>query len=272
MPAPCRREGRRGAPPKMPITQAPIGWVMPASRVETSGGSDPGRLPPSPRRDLDRPDHHAGEHRPRLRDPHPSTISMHSWSITSAGGCMMVHRRQVPRSASGNGHRRVCRFLLCLLCAPAASLWASISGRLKGSGNCNIVRHITNYCTGVQGHVGSQAQMDNEQRRGERGLDRRLCPGRRAAYQDLRRKKEADAYAQQIGVDIRAGIHTPVSKSITVAQAAEDWIKSIELEGREASTLAQYRQHARHITDRIGSLQARGPHHAARSTASATTC
>ena len=66
------------------------------------------------------------------------------------------------------------------------------------------------------------------------------------------RKKDADAYAQQVGVDIRAGTHTPVSKSITVAQAAEDWIKSIALEGREASTLAQYRQHARHITERIG--------------------
>jgi integrase len=69
------------------------------------------------------------------------------------------------------------------------------------------------------------------------------------------RKKEADAYAQQVGVDIRAGTHTPVSKSITVARAAEDWIKSVGLEGREATTLAQYRQHARHITERIGNYK-----------------
>ena len=69
--------------------------------------------------------------------------------------------------------------------------------------------------------------------------------------QTFRRKKDADAYAQQVGVDIRAGTHTPPSKSITVAQAAEDWIKSVELEGREASTLAQYRQHARHINARL---------------------
>jgi integrase len=68
----------------------------------------------------------------------------------------------------------------------------------------------------------------------------------------FKKKKDADAYAQQVGVDIRAGTHTPVSKSITVAQAAEDWIKSVELEKREASTIAQYRQHARHITQRIG--------------------
>jgi integrase len=67
------------------------------------------------------------------------------------------------------------------------------------------------------------------------------------------RKKAAEAYAQQIGVDIRAGTHTPVSKSITVAQAADDWIAYVGLEGRERSTLAQYRQHAeRHIKPRIG--------------------
>jgi integrase len=68
----------------------------------------------------------------------------------------------------------------------------------------------------------------------------------------FKKKKDADAYAQQVGVDMRAGTHTPVSKSITVAQAAEDWIESVALEGREASTLAQYRQHAHHITERIG--------------------
>ena len=74
----------------------------------------------------------------------------------------------------------------------------------------------------------------------------------------FKRKKDADAYAQQIGVDIRAGTHTPVSKSITVAQAAEDWIKSGKAEGLEAGTLAQYRQHAHHISERIGKLRLAG--------------
>jgi integrase len=69
----------------------------------------------------------------------------------------------------------------------------------------------------------------------------------------FKRKKDADARAQQVGVDIRAGTHTPVSKSITVAQAAEDWIKAVELDKRERSTVDQYRQHARHISERIGS-------------------
>jgi integrase len=71
--------------------------------------------------------------------------------------------------------------------------------------------------------------------------------------QTFQRKKDADAYAQQVGVEIRAGTHTPIAKSITVAEAAEGWINSVALDKREASTLAQYRQHAHHIFTRIGS-------------------
>jgi hypothetical protein len=59
-------------------------------------------------------------------------------------------------------------------------------------------------------------------------------------------------WAQETGVDVRAGIHTPASKSPTVALAADAWIDHAASEGREHSTLAQYRQHAKHITDRIG--------------------
>ena len=66
------------------------------------------------------------------------------------------------------------------------------------------------------------------------------------------RKKDAEAYHATVKVDVRAGMHTPASKSLTVAQAAEEWIKGVALERREASTLAQYRQHAHHITRRIG--------------------
>jgi integrase len=68
----------------------------------------------------------------------------------------------------------------------------------------------------------------------------------------FKKKKDADAYAQQVGVDIRAGTHTPVSRSITVKQAADDWVKTAELENLERSTVRQYRQHAKHIADRIG--------------------
>jgi integrase len=71
----------------------------------------------------------------------------------------------------------------------------------------------------------------------------------------FKKKKDADAYAQQVGVDIRAGTHTPASRSITVRQAADDWIKTAEVEKRETSTIVQYRQHANHIAQRIGHVR-----------------
>jgi integrase len=71
----------------------------------------------------------------------------------------------------------------------------------------------------------------------------------------FKRKKEADAFHAQVGVDVRAGTYTAPSKSITVKEAAEDWIRSVALDGREVSTLAQYRQHAVHINRRIGNVK-----------------
>jgi integrase len=73
--------------------------------------------------------------------------------------------------------------------------------------------------------------------------------------QTFNRKKEADAYRDAVGVDVRAGTHTPVSRSITVAEATQDWIKAAELEGLETTTVDQRRQHARHINDRIGQIK-----------------
>lgn len=66
-------------------------------------------------------------------------------------------------------------------------------------------------------------------------------------------KKEASENSHQIGVDVRTGIHTPESKSITVARAGDDWVAQVQNEGRERSTLAQYRQHLhKHINPRLG--------------------
>lgn len=67
------------------------------------------------------------------------------------------------------------------------------------------------------------------------------------------RKKDADERHATIRVDVRRGVHTAASKSITVAEAAEDWIEYVTLEGRERSTIAQYRQHVDlHIGPRMG--------------------
>jgi integrase len=69
-------------------------------------------------------------------------------------------------------------------------------------------------------------------------------------------KKEADAYHAKVRVDVGEGIHTAPSKSITVAQAAMDWLKYVEGEKRERSTLNYYRQHAeKHILPRLGPIK-----------------
>src|SRR6266853_5067907 len=67
------------------------------------------------------------------------------------------------------------------------------------------------------------------------------------------RKKEADARHAEIKVDVAKGVHTPLSRSTTVAQAANDWITYVELENRERATLEGYRQIVtQHIVPRIG--------------------
>lgn len=52
---------------------------------------------------------------------------------------------------------------------------------------------------------------------------------------------------------MRQGVHSAPSASISVAKAAEDWIAFVQLEGRERSTIDQYRAHVKyHINPRIG--------------------
>ena len=45
---------------------------------------------------------------------------------------------------------------------------------------------------------------------------------------DVRKKKDADAYRATMMVYVRKGVHTAASKSITVAEAAESWLKYID--------------------------------------------
>jgi integrase len=70
------------------------------------------------------------------------------------------------------------------------------------------------------------------------------------------RKKDADARHATVKVNVRQGIHTAPSKSVTVAEAAESWINRIAADGRERGTIKQYREHANlHIVPRIGGLK-----------------
>ena len=77
--------------------------------------------------------------------------------------------------------------------------------------------------------------------------------GGQRTIRTFEKKKEADAYLTTVKHEVKEGIHTPISKSITVAKAAEDWLAYVGGEGRERSTLEQYEQHVRlHILPRIG--------------------
>jgi integrase len=70
------------------------------------------------------------------------------------------------------------------------------------------------------------------------------------------KKKDAAAYHDKVRVDVKEGVHTAPSKSITVKQAAADWIRFVEGEKRERSTIVGYQQHIdRHILPRIGTLK-----------------
>jgi integrase len=69
-------------------------------------------------------------------------------------------------------------------------------------------------------------------------------------------KKKAEAYLTTVKHEISEGIHTAISKSITVAKAADDWIAYVEGEGRERSTIEAYRREARqHIVPRLGHVK-----------------
>src|SRR5215207_10631515 len=53
------------------------------------------------------------------------------------------------------------------------------------------------------------------------------------------KKRDADAYHATVNVDVRQGVHSAPSKSITLARAAEDWLSHVAREGRERSTIAR---------------------------------
>lgn len=70
------------------------------------------------------------------------------------------------------------------------------------------------------------------------------------------RKKDADAFRSQAHVEVKAGVHTPDSASITVAKAAEKWLDTCRARGLERSTIDSYIQHARlHIEPFLGRVR-----------------
>jgi integrase len=70
------------------------------------------------------------------------------------------------------------------------------------------------------------------------------------------KKKDADARHAEVRVDVKVGVHVAPSKSVTVKEAGDSWIRAGEVNGLERSTIKQYREHVdRHIAPFIGRLK-----------------
>ena len=73
---------------------------------------------------------------------------------------------------------------------------------------------------------------------------------------NFKRKRDADAYANRVGAEVRAGTHTPDSTSLTIAEAGQLWLQTSENAELERATLANYREHLTlHIVPLIGSTR-----------------
>ena len=70
------------------------------------------------------------------------------------------------------------------------------------------------------------------------------------------KKKVADNFAATANVEIRDGIHTADSASVTIAEAGRLWLETGDKAGLERSTLAAYRQHLKlHIEPYLGKVK-----------------
>jgi integrase len=70
------------------------------------------------------------------------------------------------------------------------------------------------------------------------------------------RKKDADAFIAKAKVEVREGIHTADSDSVTIRDAADLWLTTGAARGLERATLAAYEQHARlHIFPSLGRMK-----------------
>jgi integrase len=73
---------------------------------------------------------------------------------------------------------------------------------------------------------------------------------------NFKRKRDADAYVNRVGAEVRAGTHTPDSTSLTISEAGQLWLQSSENLGLERTTLDFYRQHLNfHIVPLIGNTK-----------------
>jgi integrase len=80
--------------------------------------------------------------------------------------------------------------------------------------------------------------------------------GGKRTIRTFSKQGEAKAWLAETVIEIKKGIHTPPHKSITIAEAGEEWIAQAQTDGLEASTIRQYRQHLDyHIRPFIGGIK-----------------
>src|SRR5215469_10735722 len=69
-------------------------------------------------------------------------------------------------------------------------------------------------------------------------------------------KKAADAWLLRARGEVRDGVHTPDSASLTIAEAGELWLRRCETDALERATLQQYRTYLeRHIAPLLGRVR-----------------
>jgi integrase len=70
------------------------------------------------------------------------------------------------------------------------------------------------------------------------------------------KKKAADGFHVTVRSEVRDGIHTADSDSITVAEAGKLWLATAEQDGLERATIAEYRRHLdQYISPRLGHVR-----------------
>lgn len=69
----------------------------------------------------------------------------------------------------------------------------------------------------------------------------------------FKRKKDADAFLSRTELEVRNGVHTPDTLSVTVERAADLWLARADREALEPTTIAAYKQHVHlHILPFLG--------------------
>jgi integrase len=72
----------------------------------------------------------------------------------------------------------------------------------------------------------------------------------------FKRRRDAESFADVVGVGVRAGLHVPDSQSVTLAEAGKLWLDSCEAAGLERATLVDYRRHLElHIIPLLGAVK-----------------